>query len=229
MAIYILLCIIGFVLLYYGAEWLVKGASSLARSLGLTPMVIGLTVVAFGTSVPEFVVSVISSLQQKSMIAVGNVVGSNICNIALVLGLVSLFMPIKSNKSVVNRDIPIIILISLYLLLVSLNSNIGRFEGFTMLCGIILYTCFNVKAKHAGSEENYASELEGSEIEYIPSKAKQITLIIAGIILVVVGVGGLIIGIMSKEPILCAGAGVVLVGGGLRIKGIRGRKGVEQG
>ncbi|MBU4420412.1 MAG: calcium:sodium antiporter, partial [Proteobacteria bacterium] len=92
------LFVIALLMLYYGAEWLVKGASSLARSLGLTPLVIGLTVVAFGTSVPELVVSVISSLQQKSMIAVGNVVGSNICNIALILGLVSLFMPIKSNK-----------------------------------------------------------------------------------------------------------------------------------
>ncbi|MCG2755664.1 MAG: sodium:calcium antiporter, partial [Desulfobacteraceae bacterium] len=120
------LFVIGLLMLYYGAGWLVKGASSLARSLGLTPMVIGLTVVAFGTSAPELVVSVISSLQQKSMIAVGNVVGSNICNIALVLGLVSLFMPIKSNKSVVKRDIPIIIVISLYLLLISLNSKIGR-------------------------------------------------------------------------------------------------------
>ena len=87
MVIYIALCLVGFVLLYFGAEWLVKGSSSLARSLGVTPIVIGLTVVAFGTSAPELVVSLISSLQAKSMIAVGNVVGSNICNIALVLGL----------------------------------------------------------------------------------------------------------------------------------------------
>jgi len=85
------------------------------------------------TSAPELVVSIISSLQEKSMIAVGNVVGSNICNIALVLGLASLFMPIKSNASVVKRDIPIMLGISLYLLLISLNSKIGRFE--LLLCG----------------------------------------------------------------------------------------------
>jgi Ca2+/Na+ antiporter len=71
---------VGFVLLYFGAEWLVKGSSSLARSLGVTPIVIGLTVVAFGTSAPELVVSLISSIQGKSMIAVGNVVGSNWCS-----------------------------------------------------------------------------------------------------------------------------------------------------
>ncbi|MBW1745088.1 MAG: sodium:calcium antiporter, partial [Deltaproteobacteria bacterium] len=103
------LFVVGLLMLYYGAEWLVKGASDLAQSLGLTPLVIGLTVVAFGTSAPELVVSIISSFQEKSMIAVGNVVGSNICNIALVLGLSSLFMPIKSNESVVKRDIPIML------------------------------------------------------------------------------------------------------------------------
>ena len=82
MGLEIIFGMIGFGLLYYGAEWLVRGSSSLARSLGITPMVIGLTVVAFGTSTPELVVSVISAAKSKSMIAVGNVVGSNICNIA---------------------------------------------------------------------------------------------------------------------------------------------------
>ena len=186
------LFVIGLLMLYYGAEWLVKGASSLARSLGLTPMVIGLTVVAFGTSTPELVVSVISSLQQKSMIAVGNVVGSNICNIALVLGLVSLFMPIKSNKSVVKRDIPIMLGISLYLLLISLNSTIGRLEGTTLLGGIIIYVCLNyyyaVKGtKQASGRERFSKELVAEDIEYIPSRARQITLIVAGILFVVTG------------------------------------------
>ena len=112
MALNVLFCLIGFVMLYYGAEWLVKGSSSLARSLGVTPIVIGLTVVAFGTSAPELTVSVISSIKGKSMIAVGNVVGSNICNIALVLGLSVLFQPITCHYSVIKRDIPIMIGIS---------------------------------------------------------------------------------------------------------------------
>lgn len=186
------LFVIALLMLYYGAEWLVKGASSLARSLGLTPLVIGLTVVAFGTSVPELVVSVISSLQQKSMIAVGNVVGSNICNIALVLGLVCLFMPIKSNKSVVKRDIPIMLGISLYLLLISLNSKIGRLEGATLLCGIIIYVCLNYyyalkETKQASGGKSFSKEFVADDIEYIPSKAKQIALIVAGILFVVTG------------------------------------------
>ena len=127
------LFVTGLLMLYYGAEWLVKGASNIARSLGLTPVVIGLTVVAFGTSMPELVISAISSFQEKSMIAVGNVVGSNICNIALILGLASLFMPIKSNSSIVRRDIPVMLGIFLYFLLISFNSKIGRFEGATMI------------------------------------------------------------------------------------------------
>ena len=186
------LFVIGLLMLYYGADWLVKGASSLARSLGLTPLVIGLTVVAFGTSAPELVVSIISSFQEKSMIAVGNVVGSNICNIALVLGLASLFMPIKSNASVVKRDIPIMLGISLYLLLISLNSKIGRLEGATLLGGIIIYVCLNyyyaVKGtKQASSGERFSKELAADDIAYIPSRARQITLIVVGILFVVTG------------------------------------------
>ena len=143
MGLNILFCLIGFLLLYFGAEWLVKGSSSLARSLGVTPVVIGLTVVAFGTSAPELVVSLVSSIQGKSMIAVGNVVGSNICNIALVLGVSALFQPITSHRSVVTRDIPIMLGISVYLLVLSFNSVLGRVEGATLFAGIILYTFFN--------------------------------------------------------------------------------------
>jgi cation:H+ antiporter len=133
----------GLLLLYYGAGWLVRGSSSLARSLGLTPMVIGLTVVAFGTSTPELVVSLVSAFKGKSMIALGNVVGSNICNIALVLGLTAVFNPVKTSRVVITRDIPLMLAISAYLLLLSFNSVIGRFEGVTLFGGIIAYTWFN--------------------------------------------------------------------------------------
>lgn len=187
MTFLILLCLVGFGLLYFGAEWLVKGSSSLARSLGITPIVIGLTVVAFGTSAPELVVSVISSIQGKSMIAVGNVVGSNICNIALVLGLSAAFNPIKCAPSVVRRDIPIMLTISVYLLLLSFNSTLGRTEGTTLFAGIILYTFFNyflAKKKPAG-EAGIESELE--EIGFIASRPKQILLIVVGIAGVVGG------------------------------------------
>ena len=187
MILYIVYCLVGFVLLYFGAEWLVKGSSSLARSLGVTPIVIGLTVVAFGTSAPELVVSLISSIQGKSMIAVGNVVGSNICNIALVLGLSAVFHPIKSDPTVVRRDIPIMLAISLYLLLLTLNSRLGRIEGATLFVGIILYTFMNyylAKKETAGAAE-IESELE--EIGFVASRPKQIVLVVVGIAGVVSG------------------------------------------
>ena len=187
MVLYIALCLVGFVLLYFGAEWLVKGSSSLARSLGVTPIVIGLTVVAFGTSAPELVVSLISSIQAKSMIAVGNVVGSNICNIALVLGLSAVFNPIKSDPSVVRRDIPIMLGISVYLLLLTLNSKLGRIEGATLFAGIIAYTFFNyyLAKKETAGAADIESELE--EIGFIASRSKQILLILVGIAGVVGG------------------------------------------
>jgi len=187
MVLYIVYCLVGFVLLYFGAEWLVKGSSSLARSLGITPIVIGLTVVAFGTSAPELVVSLISSIQGKSMIAVGNVVGSNICNIALVLGLSAVFNPIKSDPSVVRRDIPIMLAISFYLLLLTFNSKLGRIEGATLFIGIILYTFMNyylAKKETAGAAE-IKSELE--DIGFVASRPKQLLMVAAGIAVVVAG------------------------------------------
>ena len=206
MVLYLLLCFVGFVMLYFGAEWLVKGSSSLARSLGVTPIVIGLTVVAFGTSAPELVVSVISSIKGNSMIAVGNVVGSNICNIALVLGMAAVFQPITCDRSVITRDIPIMLGISIYLLVISLNSELGRFEGATLFGGIILYTFFNYytakkdpKMASVGASmatEGALGNPEGGtldnlgdleDIEYITSRQKQIAFTVVGIIGVVAG------------------------------------------
>jgi cation:H+ antiporter len=192
MLLLVVFCLFGFLALYYGAEWLVKGSSNLARSLGITPIVIGLTVVAFGTSAPELVVSLVSSIKAKSMIAVGNVVGSNICNIALVLGLSAMFQPITSHPSVIKRDIPIMLAISLYLLVISLDSQLGRFEGATLFIGIILYTFFNYYiamrgSKQPGGEVAVATVSEVEEIEQITSRSKQIVLITVGIIGVVGG------------------------------------------
>ena len=100
---------------YFAAGWLVKGSGSLARSLGVPPIVVGLTVVAFGTSAPELFVSLTSAVQDSPMIAVTNVIGSNICNIALVLGLSVLVRPVICDRSVRRRDIPLMLVISLVL------------------------------------------------------------------------------------------------------------------
>jgi cation:H+ antiporter len=192
MILHLLLFVFGFLMLYYGAGWLVKGSSSLARSMGLTPLVIGLTVVAFGTSAPELLVSVVSSIKGKSMIAVGNVIGSNICNITLVLGFSALIQPIRGSRSVFRRDIPIMLGVSLYLLLISLNSKIGRLEGASLLGGIVLYTGFNYytavkETRNTIHDESVAFVHAAEGIEYISSRTRQVVWITAGIVVVVAG------------------------------------------
>lgn len=186
MVLDIVLCIVGFVLLYYGAEWLVKGSSSLARSLGISRIVIGLTVVAFGTSAPEMVVSAIASFKGNSMIAVGNAVGSNICNIALILGLSALFQPLTCHWSVVKRDIPIMIGLSLAALVLTLDSRLGRIDGVVLFTGIIVYTLFNYRmamrdsaVAPGGADTN--EEAPAADEEFIVARSKQITFIVLGL------------------------------------------------
>ncbi len=177
----------GLLLLYFGSLWLVKGSASLARSLGIRPIVIGLTVVAFGTSAPELVISLVSAIKGKSMIAVGNVIGSNICNIALVLGLAACLNPIKSHPTVLTRDIPLMLAISVYLLLLSLNSTLGRLEGLTLVAGIVLYTWYNYSI--AVNEAPVPTGISAEQLPppEVPGRSLQVVLIMIGIIGVVVG------------------------------------------
>lgn len=186
------LCFVGFGLLYFGAEWLVKGSSSLARSFNISPVVIGLTVVAFGTSAPELVVSLIASLDGKSMIAVGNVVGSNICNISLILGLSAMFNPIVCNPSVVKRDIPIMLGVSLILLFLTMDDVLTRTEGFALFTGIIAYTVFNYWSARRLAALGDTAALNGiagevDEIGYIDSRPRMIAFVLMGIAGVVGG------------------------------------------
>jgi cation:H+ antiporter len=166
----------------------VNGAATLARSLGLSPIVIGLTVVAIGTSAPELVVSVVSAFKGKSMIAVGNVIGSNICNIGMVLGLAALFGPITCHRAVVRREIPIMIGVSIYLLLISLNSTIGRFEGATLLAAAVSYILLNYTLAMRESHR-VLDGVPGQALSAEPSgsRAGQILRIAAGIAGVVLG------------------------------------------
>ena len=126
--------IAGLLLLYFGSLWLVKGSASLAHSLGIRPIVIGLTVVAFGTSAPELVISLVSALKGKSMIAVGNVVGSNIFNLTAITGIASLVRPIEVQGSVLREEYPATLLLTLAFLPIARTGYvISRFEGGLLL------------------------------------------------------------------------------------------------
>ncbi|MBM3129650.1 MAG: calcium/sodium antiporter [Chloroflexi bacterium] len=135
----ILLVLIGLALLAVGAEMLVRGSSSLALRLGVAPLVVGLTIVAIGTSAPELAVSVGAALEHNSAIALGNVVGSNIANIGLILALGALIRPIASNPQAVKRDVPLMIAITFALLALMRDGEISRLDGALLLGGGIAY------------------------------------------------------------------------------------------
>lgn len=177
----------GLILLFVGAEGLVRGASAIALRLGISPLVIGLTVVAFGTSAPELLVSVKSSLEGNSDIAVGNVIGSNICNIALILGVSALINPMIVKAQVIKREIPIMIGVTVLLILMLLNNNISRFEGIILTIGIILYTGISI----------YLSKKEKDPeviLEFQEELGKKPVGLFISLILVIVGLALLILG-----------------------------------
>lgn len=133
------LLLAGLLLLTLGAEGLVRGSSALALRLGVSPLVVGLTIVAFGTSMPEMVVSGNAALNGDGGIALGNVVGSNIFNIAVILGLSALIRPLKVNLQVIRLDMPIVVLASLLLALLFQDGLITRPEGGVLLAGMLAY------------------------------------------------------------------------------------------
>lgn len=156
---------LGLLLLYLGAEALVRGASRLARSLGVSPLIVGLTVVAFGTSAPELVVGVLAAAANEPEVAIGNVVGSNIANIALILGLSAIVCPIAVGSRLLRREIPLLILVSAGAGLLTLDGRIGRLDGILCLLGFGGYLLFVLRsARHAPGEleEEYAA-FEGVE------------------------------------------------------------------
>ncbi len=147
MLIDFVLLIAGLVVLYYGAEFLVDGASQLAMRFGISPLIIGLTIVAFATSAPEFVVSLIATLQGSADMAVGNVMGSNIANIALIVGIASLILPMGVERIVFRRDYPFLVLITVIAFIFCVvGANISRIEGSILLLTLAGFVGFCLHA-----------------------------------------------------------------------------------
>ncbi|RZO43358.1 MAG: calcium/sodium antiporter [Proteobacteria bacterium] len=172
----------GLALLYFGADWLVKGAMTLALNLGLSPLIVGLTVVALGTSVPEALVSVQAAIGHQGGIAIGNVVGSNILNIALILGLSALITPLKVDSHLVKADVPLLSGATFMLVVLLEDFHISRMEGAFLLLCIVGYIVGNVlTVKKTSLEEN---KIEGMEVPEDPGNNfwRDIALLIVGII-----------------------------------------------
>lgn len=176
----------GLVMLFIGAEGLIRGSSNLAIKIGITPLVVGLTVVAFGTSTPELVVSLKAALLGNSSISLGNVVGSNIANIALILGVAAIIKPLDVHANVIMREIPIMILITVLFLFLLIDGELGFIDGLIFVIGLVIYLIVNVLL--ARKEKN--PEVDSEFKEGLKSKLG----IPVSIVLMVAGLGLLILG-----------------------------------
>lgn len=189
--------IAGLGLLYLGAQILVKGGAALALRLGLNALVVGLTVIAYGTSSPEMVVSVSASLQDNGAIAIGNVVGSNICNIALILGVCALVSPLSASAQIIRREIPIMIGVSVLLAAMLWDEQLSRLEGGVLFAGIVVYTVLTVREARAETkgkaEQEYGEDFPAGSM----GLGKSVLLVVAGLGVLVVAsqlfVGGAVV------------------------------------
>ncbi len=188
-----LMFVLGLVALVIGAEVMVRGASRLAVSWGISPLVVGLTVVAFGTSAPEMAVSVDAALSGSSDLAIGNVVGSNIANVLLILGISALVAPLLVAEQIIRQEIPVMIGASLLVLVLALDGGIGGIEAALLVVLVIAYTVFLVvqsrRASQATSDE-FSTEIPTSQWDR--HWGVQVVLVLGGLALLVLGADWLV-------------------------------------
>ena len=191
----------GLVLLYFGADWLVRGAVTLALHLGLSPLIVGLTVVALGTSVPEALVSVQAAIGHQGGIALGNVIGSNILNIALILGLSAFFNPLKVDSHLVKADVPLLAGATFMLVVLLEDFHISRIEGSFLLLCIVGYVAGNIMTvKRTSPEENKIEGVELSE-DYSKNLWRDISFLFIGLIALAFGSNFLVTGAVDLARI----------------------------
>ena len=187
--------IAGLALLYFGGNFLVTGSVHLARVLKISPFVIGATVIAFGTSAPELAVAILASLEGTPELAMGNVIGSNIANIGLVLGLTALMAPLSIGSDRINRELNLaVVFASLLIVVIAWNLEINRYEGFFMVCLLGLYIWWSFSNK-----EDFAEE-QDDEIQFFARQSSAFH-----ILLIIVGLGFLIGG---AEFLVAGGVGI---------------------
>jgi cation:H+ antiporter len=161
----ILMLVAGGLVLYLGAEWLVKGAAGLARAFGVQPLVIGLTVVAYGTSAPELVVTLIAAAEGRSAIALGNVIGSNIANIGLILGLTTLIRPPRVESGLIRRELPVLLVATALVPAFLWDDEISRLEGALLTGGAVAFTLFTLRKTRQVAPESTLGVEAREEVE----------------------------------------------------------------
>lgn len=194
----ILMVIGGLVGLFLGGESLIKGASRLANSLGVPAVVIGLTIVAIGTSSPELVVAIDASLQQSGEMVLGNVIGSNIANIGLILGISGTILPLTVHWRLIRREIPILIGVSVFVVIMALDGKFGLLDGIVLTSGLVVFVTYLLwEARRSPAEINVEyEEFERKEgVIGVPiNRWLEVGRILAGIVLLVLGADFLVDG-----------------------------------
>lgn len=186
------LLILGLVLLTVGADWFVKGASKIATVLGIPPLIIGLTLVAFGTSAPELAVSLKGVFSGETDVTIGNVVGSNILNVLLILGLASVITPLVVKRSLAKIDVPFLIVVSGSMWYFCSDLNVTRLEGIILFVFFNAYMAFlylNNKGKKNNDllQELHLDDAEISEEKQHPHWVKNSVFIVVGITMLILG------------------------------------------
>jgi cation:H+ antiporter len=179
----ILLFIGGLVVLVFGAEVMVRGASRLAAILGVSPLVIGLTIVAFGTSSPEIAVSVQSALAGQADISIGNVIGSNVFNVLFILGIAAMIRPILIAEQLIRLDAPIMVGVSLLTYFLAMDGSLGATDGALLFGLLIAYIIFSLRKSKAEGQEVQDEYAE----EYAATIAKNLFLVGAGLVMLALG------------------------------------------
>ena len=178
----IILIVVGFILLIVGADMLVNGASGVAKKFHIPEIIIGLTIVSIGTSMPELFVSITSAIDGYSDMAIGNVVGSNLCNLLLILGLASILRPVKFQKETIKYEIPMCLIFTIILMIfASTGGTISKVEAIGLLILFILFIGYTIIMAKKQSINNALVELEEEE------KKQNIIFIILGIIALKIG------------------------------------------
>ena len=176
----------GLGLLTWSADQFVTGASGLARSFGVSPMIIGLTIVAFGTSAPEMLVSAMAAWQGNSGLAIGNAIGSNIANMALVLGVAALIAPLTVHSQTLNREFPLMLLVMLAGLALLWNGVLSRLDSLVLLAGMVLLVFWTIHlARSAQPDDPLAAELTAETPEAV-STSRTWWLLLSGLTLLLV-------------------------------------------
>ncbi|MDA3843433.1 MAG: calcium/sodium antiporter [Candidatus Kapabacteria bacterium] len=206
----ILFLIAGALLLYIGAEGLVRGSASVALRMRIAPLIVGLTIIAFGTSSPELVVSIKAALKGNAEIALGNVIGSNICNIALIIGVAAIIRPIKVDKNFIKADMLLMVGVTVLLILLMFDGTLDAIDGVIMFAGIIVYNVATIVSARKSSIDS-VKIVEGDDVpEKSKSVAKDVVFIVVGLAVLILGANIFVDGAVDIAKFL--GASDLIIG-----------------